>query len=147
MLPAPRALVTTATGSQRKIELGNALQVDPNFVPALHALGRAYMSKVWYGDALRELERAQKLAPDSLPVTLAVGRVYLETGVFAEALARAEKILSQEPNNSEALAIKAAALLGQGKTAEALAVVESAPAGAITTCGAIRGPRSIISAP
>lgn len=120
------------------IELRNALQVDPDFVPALHALGRAYMAKVWYADALRELERAQKLAPDSQPVTLAIGRAYLETGVFAEALARAEKILSREPNNSEALAIKAAALLGQGKTDEALTVVESAPAGAIAEADQVR---------
>jgi tetratricopeptide (TPR) repeat protein len=120
------------------IELRNALQVDPDFVPALHALGRAYVAKVWYADALRELERAQKLAPDSQPVTLAIGRIYLETGVFAEALTRAEKILSREPNNSEALAIKAAALLGQGKTDEALAVVESAPAGAIAEADQVR---------
>jgi cytochrome c-type biogenesis protein CcmH/NrfG len=63
------------------IELMNALQVDPNFAPAVHALGRAYAAKSWYGDALRELERAQKLSPDSIPVAVDVARVYLENGV------------------------------------------------------------------
>ena len=36
------------------IELRNALQVDPGFVPALHALGRAYAAKSWFVDAWRE---------------------------------------------------------------------------------------------
>ena len=121
------------------IELRNALQVDPDFVPALQALGRAYVAKSWYADALREFERAQKLAPDSLPVTLAIGRVYLETGVFAEAVARADTILGREPTNADALAIKAAALAALGKTDEALALVESAPPGAIAEADQVRG--------
>src|SRR5215470_878290 len=31
------------------IELKNALQLDAAFAPALHALGRAYAAKFWYG--------------------------------------------------------------------------------------------------
>src|SRR6266496_1415869 len=50
------------------IEFRTALQVDQDFLPAVHALGRAYIAKSWYGDAARELQRAQKLAPDSLPI-------------------------------------------------------------------------------
>src|SRR4029453_3565187 len=37
------------------IELRNAVQVHKNFVPALHALGRAYLAKSWFADAVREL--------------------------------------------------------------------------------------------
>src|SRR2546425_6997259 len=36
------------------IEFQNALQVDPGFVPALHALGRAYEAKAWFIDASRD---------------------------------------------------------------------------------------------
>ena len=56
------------------IEFRSALQVDQDFVPAVHALGRAYMAKSWYGDAARELQRAQKLSPDALPIAADFGR-------------------------------------------------------------------------
>ena len=46
------------------IELRNAVQVDKDFVPALHALGRAYLAKSWFADAVRELARAQTLDPE-----------------------------------------------------------------------------------
>jgi len=45
------------------IEFRNALQVDPEFVPALHALGRAYEGRSWFFDAWRELTRAQSWPP------------------------------------------------------------------------------------
>ena len=78
------------------VELRNALQVDPDFVPALHALGRAYATKSWYGDALRELVRAQGVAPDSLPVAADLGRALVYRGysqdyVAAEDRARQRK--------------------------------------------------------
>jgi tetratricopeptide (TPR) repeat protein len=120
------------------IELKNALQVDPDFVPALHALGRAYAAKFWYGDALRELHRAQRLAPDSVPVMVTISRTLLDAGAFADAQAQADKILSREPGNAQALTVRAAALLGQGNAAEALAVIESAPAGAIEEADQVR---------
>src|SRR5712692_8945138 len=62
------------------IELRNALQVDPQFVPALHALGRAYADKSWYIDAVRELSRAQKIMPESIPIAIDLGNVLLELG-------------------------------------------------------------------
>src|SRR5206468_9686732 len=48
------------------IEFRTALQVDPNFVPAVQGLGRAYAAKAWNGDAVREFQRAQQLLPNSL---------------------------------------------------------------------------------
>ena len=62
------------------IEFRNALQVDPDFVPALHALGRAYEGRSWFFDAWRELMRAQKRAPDSVPIAVDLGKVLLEFG-------------------------------------------------------------------
>lgn len=120
------------------IELKNALQVDPDFVPALDALGRAYAAKSWYADALREQNRAQRLAPDSVPLMVTRSRTLLEAGAFSDAEAQAGKILSREPGNAEAIAIRAAALLGLGKPNEALALVESAPVGAIPEADLVR---------
>src|SRR4026209_2000044 len=56
------------------IELKTARSIDPGFVPALHALGRAYYAKAWYLDARRELQRAIDLHPSSTPPRTPTGR-------------------------------------------------------------------------
>jgi tetratricopeptide (TPR) repeat protein len=106
------------------VELRNALQVDPDFVPALHALGRAYATKSWYGDALRELVRAQGVAPDSLPVAADLGRALVEVGAWKDAREQAAKILEKEPRNPDGLYIRAAALMQEGKAKDALVLLE-----------------------
>ena len=95
----------------------DALQVDPQFVPALHGLARAYAARYWYLDALRELERARQFAPESVPIAVDIGRVWSRRGLQG-AEAQAQSVLSREPDNREALYIKAAALIGQGKVDE-----------------------------
>src|SRR5215467_13490457 len=111
------------------IEFRSALQVDPNFVPAIQGLGRAYAAKSWNGDALREFQRAQKLTPDSLSLQVDLGRVLVQTGAFKEAEAQATAILNKEPRNVDGLYIRATALLGQGKVQEAMEVLQSVPTG------------------
>lgn len=111
------------------IELRTALQVDPDFVPALHALGRAYEGRSWFFDAWRELTRAQKLAPGSLPIAVDLGKVLLEFGAWDEADAQVDLILEREPQNSQALIIRAGSLLGRGKAREAFALLQAVPPG------------------
>ncbi|HEV8226042.1 MAG TPA: tetratricopeptide repeat protein [Methylomirabilota bacterium] len=111
------------------IEFRNALQVDPEFVPALHALGRAYEGRSWFFDAWRELTRAQKLAPDSVPIAVDLGKVLLEFGAWDEADAQVELILGREPRNSQALTIRAGSLLGRGKAQEAVALLQAVSPG------------------
>ena len=110
------------------IELRTALQVDQNYVPAVHALGRAYVAKSWYGDAARELQRAQKLAPDSVPIAADYGRVLIQGRAWNDADAQAAMILGKEPQNRDGLYIRAASLLGQGKPQEVLALFGKDPA-------------------
>ena len=111
------------------IEFRNALQIDPQFAPVLHGLGRAYAAKSWFGDAWRELTRAQTLLPDSVPVAVDVGKVLLELGAWSEADEQAQRILSRDPGNTHALTIRAGALLGRGKSAEAFSLLEVIPPG------------------
>jgi len=120
------------------IELRNALQVDPEFVPALHALGRAYERKSWFFDAERELARAQKLVPDSVPVGVDRGKVLLELGAWDEAEEQAKLILSRQPENPQALTIRAGVLLGQGNSVEAFALLKTTPPGRIPEVDRIR---------
>jgi tetratricopeptide (TPR) repeat protein len=109
------------------IEFQNALQLDPQFVPALHGLGRAYAARYWYLDAFRELARARQLAPDSVPIAVDLGRVLVATGDWVAAEAEAQGILSREPDNRDALYMKAAVRIGQGKVDEGLRLLETLP--------------------
>ncbi len=111
------------------IELRNALQIDRDFVPALHALGRAYLAKSWYTDAARELERANRLAPDSLAIAGDYSRALLESGQFAEAETQAKRILDREPGNATGLYVQAATLLNQRRLPEATALLDRAVSG------------------
>jgi tetratricopeptide (TPR) repeat protein len=121
------------------IELRKALQVDPDFAPALRALGRAYAEKAWYVDAWRELTRAQKIMPESLPLAIDLANVLLELGDWNEAEKQAALIEAQEPQNPRAVTIRAGALLGRGRLDEALAVIKIAPTGNRPEAERIRG--------
>ena len=121
------------------IEFRNALQIDPDFAPALHALGRAYADKSWFGDAYRELTRARKVSPDSVPIAIDLGKVLVEIGDWTEAETQASWILERDPQNPQALTIRAGALLGRGKLDEAVGILKSAPPGSISEAERIRG--------
>ncbi len=121
------------------IEFRNALQVDPEFAPALRALGLAYADKSWFGDAYRELSRAQKLSPDSVPIAIDLGKVLIELGDWSEAENQVTRILAQDPQAPQALTIRAGALLGRGKLEEALAILKAAPPGSIPEAERIHG--------
>jgi tetratricopeptide (TPR) repeat protein len=105
--------------------LTRALRRNPDLVPALDALGRAYLAKSWPEDALRELRRAAALAPNSATVTVNLGRVWLETGNAPAALAEANRVLAREPGHLGALALRGEALLAEYQTEEARAVFSS----------------------
>ena len=105
--------------------LARALRRNPDLVPALDALGRAYLAKSWPEDALRELRRAAALAPQSAAVTVNLGRAWIETGNAPAALADANRILAREPGHLGALALRGDALLAEHHTEEARAVFSS----------------------
>ena len=102
--------------------LTRALRRDPDLVPALDALGRAYLVKSWPEDALRELRRAAALAPESSAVAVNLGRAWIETGNAPAALAEADRVLSREPGHLGALALRGDALLAASQTEEAQAI-------------------------
>jgi tetratricopeptide (TPR) repeat protein len=114
------------------IVLRGALEVDRDFAPALHALGRAYAAKSWAADAARELARAHALAPDSLPIAIDLGRSLIQLGAWKEADETAGKILAREPRNPSGVYIRAAALLGKGQADEAQRIIGAVANDAMT---------------
>src|SRR4029450_11443587 len=70
----------TGKYNEAVIELKNGLQLDPNFVPALHAPGRPHSAQGWHLDAARELARAAEREPKAIPIRLLLGQAYLAGG-------------------------------------------------------------------
>ena len=102
------------------LQFKNALQIDPKFVPAALALGRAYRAKSWSSDAVRELRRAVELDPANLPARRELAEIYLDIDAWDSALAQAKAIEERAPDDPGVLYIRGAALQGKGQSKEAL---------------------------
>src|SRR5881396_3896119 len=102
------------------IQLKNALQIDPKFAPALHAIGRAYRAKSWSVDALRELHRAVELEPDNVAARVDLGQVYLDLEGWSAAIEQADAIRVRAQDSPGELYIRGVALNGLGNHAQAV---------------------------
>src|SRR5262249_22010038 len=82
------------------IELKNALQIDPKFVPAVHLIGRAYAAKAWHLDAVRELRHAVDLAPEDVEARVDLARAYVKIEAWDDALREAATITGKDAPNA-----------------------------------------------
>ena len=111
------------------IDLKNALQIDPKFVPAVHLLSRVYVAKAWHLEAAREQRRLVALQPDNLEAHADLGRTYVKIEAWDDALREAAIIMAKEPASPAAFYLRAAALNAQEKRQDALAAIDKARAG------------------
>jgi len=105
------------------LQLKNALQIDPKFAPALHAIGRAYRAKSWSVDAMRELQRAVELEPDNLEARADLAQAYLDLDGWNAALEQADAIRARVPETAAELYVRAAALNGKGDVQQAVTLL------------------------
>src|SRR5688572_16363268 len=115
------------------IQLKNALQIDPKFGPALHALGRAYAARSWHTDAARELQRAVEIQPGNLEARADLAQAYLDLEAWNDALAEGQKIREKAPESATELYIRGAATLGKGQPKEAVELLTRAVASGAAT--------------
>jgi len=108
------------------LQLKNALQIDPKFVPALHAIGRAYRAKSWTVDAMRELQRAVEAEPDNLEARADLAQAYLDLDGWNAALEQADAIKARAPESAAELYVRGAALNGKGDAQQAVALLSKA---------------------
>src|SRR5688500_11401879 len=102
------------------VEFKNALQIDPNFAPALAGIGRAYKAKSWHADAARELQRAVKVQPDDLLLRADLGQVLLDLEAWKEALAEGESIQQRKHDSAAGWYLVGAAHLGMRQIPQAI---------------------------
>ena len=108
------------------LQLKNALQIDPKFARALHAIGRAYRAKSWSVDAMRELQRAVELEPDNLEARTDLAQAYLDLDGWNAALEQADAIRARAPDSAAELYVRGAALNGKGEAQQAVVLLSKA---------------------
>src|SRR4029450_2374812 len=120
------AYLKDGKNNEAVIELRNALQIDPKFAPALHALGRAYKAKGWHFDAARELQRVVEIEPDLAAARIDLGQTSLVLEAWDEAIKQGEAPPPKAPDAPSALYLIGAAKVGKGQTTEGLELLTRA---------------------
>jgi len=108
------------------IEFRNALQIDPDMIPALRALGQAYRAKSWDEDAARELSRAARLEPASLPILSELGRILVSLEDWEACNGLGETIAGADAKNPYGPYLRGAAASGRGDSATGLRLLNEA---------------------
>ncbi len=115
-----------------RIELRNALQIDPNDANIRYQVGRVAEKLNNPREAVGHYQAAIDLDPNLMTARAALGRLYLLGGLPDKAMDLAEPGLTQQPENAQLLTVRGAAKaqLGDvpGAFEDAEAAVKLAPA-------------------
>ena len=114
-----KALYEKGDYVKARLELKNAVQIDPNFAQGYYYLGLLEMKDRNYRQAFGFYSKAIELDPQLLDAQLEVGRLYLASRASDKALEKAELVLAADPENVTAAALKASVLMREKKDAEA----------------------------
>lgn len=83
-----------------------ALEVEPNYPPALRGLGRTYLAMGRNSEALAALSAAIEQYPEFAGAYYDLGRAYLERKEYRKAKAAFQKVVTLEPDSELALSAK-----------------------------------------
>lgn len=79
-----------------------AVEIDPNFVSALHNLGKVYAFRGLFEKASTFYLRALNVLPNDVAVNFSLGCVYAQMGLRDKAVNQWEKVLEINPNHEDA---------------------------------------------
>jgi tetratricopeptide (TPR) repeat protein len=94
-----------------RLELKNAIQIDPKFAQGYYHLGLVELSIFEYKNAIAYFNKAIELNPHLWEAQLELGQLYLAGEAIEKALEKAEFILNGNKENTQALQLKAEVLL------------------------------------
>lgn len=97
--------------AKARLELKNALQIDPKYADAYYMIGLVSLKSGDARAAYGAFKKTVELAPQHWDAHIRIGRFLLSAGQADETLEKAELILKTDPKHEEALILKSAALL------------------------------------
>lgn len=105
-------------------ELKIALQLDPNFVPAMVNLADLYRTTQRDDEGQRWLEKAIALAPTAAEPIHALGLLKIRQKQYPEAVSLLAKAAALQPNNARYSYVYAVALQSSGQVDQAIKILE-----------------------
>ncbi len=96
-----------------RLELKNALQIDPKFADAYLLLGQVEQDDGNFKKSYGYLLKAVNLAPDNIDARVVLGRLLVGGRGFDQAMEQAEEILKRDPDNMDGAMMKAAVYMSR----------------------------------
>ncbi len=106
--------------------LNNALEKDPNFVPARYQLGKLFLETEKYDRAEKEFQKVVRQNPANLNARLDLGQVYLAMDQPQKAIEEVNTYLSEHPADSEAYLVLGRIYFHQREWQRSMAAFEKA---------------------
>lgn len=111
--------------AKARVELRNALQIDPKYADAYYLLGLVSLKSGDARAAYGAFKKTVELVPQHWDAHVRIGRFLLSAGQSDETLEKAELILKADPKHEEGLILKSAALLQKKDVDSAKKLLES----------------------
>lgn len=119
-LDTGRGLYELGNHDKAKIEVRNALQIDPKYVEALYLLGQINEAQNNYPAAAGNYQAIIDLDPKHIDAHIRLGRLYLLGKAPDRAAEMMQAALKLSPNDPNGLALRAGIRGAQGQTAGAI---------------------------
>lgn len=119
-----QGLYEKADYTKARLELKNALQIDPNWAEPYYWLGMVELKSNELKKAYGNFAKAAELDAGHLGAQLELGKIFAAARMPDRAREKAELVLAKEPGNRDGLLLSASVLLAEKKTAEARAIVD-----------------------
>lgn len=132
-----KAYIEEKNYDKAKIEVKNALQIDPKFAEGYYLMGIVEEARQNWQQAFGNFGKAVELDPDHIEARGKLGRLQLMAGNAEEATKTADAILARQPENIMGKSLKLAALAKTGNVKEALAKAQELAASNPTSPDAI----------
>lgn len=94
-----------------RLEFQNALQINPNAVPALMGMVEIAERNREWPRAFGLLSKVVELDPKNVPARIKLGKLLLASGQLDKALSMSEAAFAQQPESADVLAFRAAVFL------------------------------------